>query len=169
MKMCKQLLAFSLAAVMSLCSLSTNAFAAETHEFTAPSSLEETVYEFDVTPDMINQDGIIPLSTSSLEVDQTFTMTSSHRGGDRSYSKNKLQYAITITDANGNAVDNTVAIRLYDYNHTYSLKYHNLKADGSTTVIYDVPITAGRLYYFTYTKSSGTTRTLKVRMQIWSY
>lgn len=169
MKNFKHLLAFTLTAIMGLSSFGTTASAAGNPDEIPSSNIEENVYEFEVTPNMVTSDGIIALSTFSLDVDQTFTFSGSHRGGDRTYSGNKLRYAITITDANGNAVDNTVSISLYDYNHSYALKYHNLKADGSTTVIYDVPITSGRTYYFKYARTSGTSRTLKVHMQIWSY
>ncbi len=170
MKFFNMFLAFSLAFIMSLSSFGTIASAEESQTPALSStSEEENVYEFDVPQDEVAQNGIMPLSTFLLEVDQTFTMNSSHRGGDRAYSGNKMQYAITITDEYGNPVDNTVSIRLYDYNHTYSLKYHNLKADGSTTVISNVSITAGRIYYFKYAVTSGASRNLKVHMRIWSY
>lgn len=124
-----------------------------------------TTYEMEITPENANE-GIAIASTS---LDQTFNMTTSHRGADRTYPDNYLNYAITVTDVNGNAVDNIIAVQMYDYNHTYPLKDTRVHADGSTTAVRGVSITPNRVYYFRYTLTSGTTRTLRVRMQIYSY
>lgn len=120
------------------------------------------VYEFDIVQE--GEYGIMPLS-----LDQSFTMGSYHRGADRSYSGSKLQYAVTVTDVNGYAVDNMISVELHDYNHSYALSTLNVKADGSTVAIPNIPITPGSLYYFEYSRISGASRTLKVRMRITDY
>ena len=120
----------------------------------------------EVTPEML-ANGDVAIASTSL--DQTFNMTTSHRGADRSYPDNYLSYSITVTDVNGNAVDNTISVQLFDYNHSYPLKDTRVDADGSTTTIPRVSITANRVYYFRYVLTYGTIRTLRVRMQIYSY
>lgn len=145
------------------CMMSITAFAAETE---ISQNEETTVYEWEITPDMVSKDGNIAIP---LAIDQSFTMTTSHRGGDRTYSGNYLRYAVTITDANGNPVDNKVSVQLHDYNHSYALIDHIVPADGATYVKSNISIVSGRMYYFYYSLSTGTTRTLKIRMQITSY
>ena len=120
----------------------------------------EVIYEEVITTD--------DLTASISDLDQTFTMTSYHRGGDRKYSGNRLQYSITVTDVNGNAVNNSIRVKLYDYNHNYALAENTIDADG-VRVTHRVSITANRTYYFTYSRISGANRTLKVRVQIKSY
>lgn len=134
-------------------------------EYNADGTRTE-VYEFDVMQvSTANGDyGIMPLS-----VDQTFNMGSSHRGGDRTYAGNKLQFSVKITDANGNAVDNFVSVQLHDYNHSYALVNSSVKADGRMKTESDISITPGRTYYFYYQVLSGASRTLKVRMIIRDY
>lgn len=125
-----------------------------------------TTYEMEVTPEMLAEGDIAIASTS---LDQSFNMTTSHRGADRKYPDNYLSYSITVTDANGNAVDNTISVQLWDYNHSYALVDSRVDADGSTSTISQVSITPNRTYYFKYVLTYGATRTLRVRMQIYSY
>lgn len=122
-------------------------------------------YEFDLAENAITEDNGILL----LSVNQTFTFTGTHRGADRTYSGNYLQYTIKITDSNGNSVDNTVLVELYDYNHTNPLSSTSVSANGSSTVVSGISITSGRTYYFYYTTTSGTSRALKVQMSITDY
>lgn len=126
-----------------------------------------TTYEMEVTPEMLAEGdyGIMPCA----DVDQTFTMTTSHRGADRTYSGNYLQYSVTVTDVNGNAVNNSISVQLWDYNHNYPLMDTSVNADGFTVTKSQVSITSGRVYYFKYVLTSGTIRTLRVRMRITAY
>lgn len=166
-------------AVLMICSLTANAMAAEAGEMTPNCNAAElvsvehdadgteiAVYECELTPEATADGdyGIMPLS-----LDQTFTMGSTHRGGDRTYSGNKLQISVKITDANGNAVDNRVSVQLHDYNHSYALFSANVNADGGMKTESGISITPGRTYYFYYQVLSGASRTLKVRMIITDY
>lgn len=178
MKLLKVLSSSLLATTLAFCSIIMPAYAAEENENVSLLEKAEfigteytddgtkiTTYEAEINPeDFNNPSGIVALS-----LDQSFTMTSSHRGGDRTYSGNYLQYSVTVTDTNGNAVDNTVSVKLYDYNHSYALSNTSVKADGSTTTVRNVSITPGRVYYFKYARTSGASRTLKVRMRITDY
>ena len=178
MKVFKRTIATILASIMMICSTALQVSAIENEALTIPVTAELvdvqtaangvtiSTYEMEVTPDMVSEGGIAVASTS---LDQSFNMTTSHRGADRTYPDNYLNYSITVTDANGNAVDNTISVQLWDYNHSYALTDTRVKADGSTTIIRAVPITANRVYYFRYVLTAGTTRTLRVRMQIYSY
>lgn len=178
MKVFKKMTIMFMAFLM-LYSLTANAMAAEVGE-TMPTyevvelvgtecdadGNEMAVYEFEVTPETIADGdyGIMPLS-----LDQSFTMGYTHRGGDRTYSGNKLRFSATVTDQNGNAVDNWVSVQLYDYNHTGALTGISVYANGGTTTSSEISITPGRVYYFKYTRTSGASRTLKVHMRITDY
>lgn len=178
MKVFKKIATMFLAVLMLMSSLTANAMAVELSEVSPSTNTAKLVsveygtdgsktatYEFDVPQTSAEGDyGIMPLT-----IDQTFNMTSSHRGGDRTYSGNKLSISTEITGANGNAVDNTVSVQLHDYNHSYALFSANLPADGRLRTYQDISITAGRTYYFYYKVLSGTSRTLKVRMIIQDY
>ena len=178
MKKFKRFTSILVAGVMMLASTAVQASAIENEETVIPATAEivdvqtgengETIttYEMEVTPEML-ANGDVAIASTSL--DQSFNMTTSHRGADRSYPDNYLSYSITVTDVNGNAVDNTIAVQMYDYNHTYPLKDTRVYADGSTTTVSHVAITANRVYYFRYVLTAGITRTLRVRMQIYSY
>lgn len=174
----KRFTSMLLAGTMMLASTAVQASAIENEVSVIPATAEivdvqtgengETIttYEMEVTPEMASEGGIAVASTS---LDQSFNMTTSHRGADRTYPDDFLSYSITVTDVNGNAVDNTISVQLFDYNHSYALKDTRVNADGSTTIIPRVSITANRVYYFKYFLTAGTTRTLRVRMQIYSY
>lgn len=176
MKFFKNFIAVLMAMLLSVGSVPMMAMAAEvgdntTKQFEAVELVEveydedgrkTEVYEFDIVQE--GEYGIMPYS-----LDQSFTMGSYHRGADRSYSGRKLQYSVTVTDVNGNAVDNMIAVDLHDYNHSYGISGVNVKADGATITIPNISITPGRLYYFEYTRISGASRTLKVRMRITDY
>lgn len=155
----KKIMSLLMVAVMAITTLSVPVSAAE-----AVEAVEEPVmvYSFEIDPN--SDESIMVLSD---EVDQTFNMTTSHRGADRTFAGSNLRYVVTITDANGNAVDNTVVVKLNDYN-SGTIHSLNAKANG-TSYGNDVPITPGRTYYFTYTKISGTTRTLRVNMYFYSH
>lgn len=166
MKLIKKVIAIALAltVILSMGSMPMLTYAADvTDDCNQVEVIEndgEVIYDEEITIDSTLA------SISSL--DQTFTMTTYHRGADRKYTGNRLQYSITVTDANGNAVNNAISVRLYDYNHSYALADTQVDADGSRTTL-TVSITPNRTYYFKYVLTYGTTRTLKVRMQIKSY
>ena len=144
MKSIKRCLLTLLAVVMTLMSVnSVPAFAAELSNDDVQPAVDE-------------------IAITSSTVNQTFTMGSYHRGGDRAYSTNRLYVRVVITDANGNPVDNTVDIVLKNYNGNEVDWF--VSADGNMhTKTYN--IVAGRVYYFEYYRS-GTARTLKVHMII---
>ncbi len=179
MKSFKRLISALVAGTMMICSFAIPTFACEAEENEMLNIAEVvnveygengetiTTYEMEITPEMAADGdyGIMPLA----DIDQTFTMTTSHRGADRTYSGNYLKYSVTVTDSNGNAVANTISVQLKDYNHSYPLVDSRVDADGSTNTFSKISITPGRVYYFYYVLTSGTTRTLRVRMQITSY
>lgn len=179
MKGFKRFTSMLLAGTMMLASTAVQASAIENEVSVIPATAEivdvqtgengETIttYEMEITPEMVaNGDyGIMPCA----DIDQTFSMTTSHRGADRTYSGNYLQYSVTVTDVNGNAVDNIISVQLRDYNHTYALTDTRVTADGFTVTKSQISITPGRVYYFKYVLTSGITRTLRVRMRITSY
>lgn len=161
MKIFKKLQALALAAIMAVVGFSTTAFAAEVE----PSAEDQqVVVDFDITPDMVDENGMIaiPVSTRSL-VDQTFYFTNYHRGADRTYYKSSLQFSITITDSNGNCTGDKVSVQLKDYYG--NIQYYTAYANGSTYG-FNTSIVYGRTYYFYYDNVSSSTRELKVHMVI---
>lgn len=160
MKLFKRIQSIALALIMCLGAVTgTTAFAAE-----APEETIET-YDFEITP-AENEEEISLLSTSS--VNNTFNVYLEHTGSSRTYSGNYLRYSIEITDTNGNAVDNILAVRLYDSRG--SLKSEGqFWADGSLNIIQNIPISSGTSYYFKYLLAYGNARTLRVHMEITSY
>lgn len=154
-----RILSLSLALVLAVSSFSVAAYAAEEVQVAEPQTLE-----FEITSEMPDEGYIaVPMSV----IDQTFTMTTSHRGADRTYSGTELVYIVTITGADGSDTDNTVVVALHDYNNATAIKADSVNANGSINY-FSVPIVTNRVYYFRYTKVSGTTQTLSVRMQITS-
>lgn len=160
MKIFKRIQIMILALVMCLGTIGgTTAFAAE-----IPEETIET-YDFEITP-AENEEEISLMSTSS--VNNTFNVYMEHTGSSRTYSGNYLRYSIEITDTNGNAVDNILAVRLYDSKG--SLKSEGqFWANGSLNIIQNIPVSSGTSYYFKYLLAYGTARTLRVHMEITSY
>ena len=125
-----------------------------------------TTYEFQVTPEEIDENGI-----ATCAVDSSFTMTGSYyRGADRKYSGNYISYQMTVTASDGTAVDKQVSIQLWDYNHAYSLQTDIVTANGITVMQPEIPITPNRTYYFKYYLATGSPSNLRIRMVIdtWS-
>lgn len=173
----KKITTLLMAAIMTICSFGTTVMAAETDNvmMVQPETMKlvdveidedgnrTEVYEMEIPVEEQGEGAV------AFALDQSFNMTGSHRGGDRTYSGSRLQYAVTVTGSNGSAVDATVSVQLHDYNHGYALSNANVRADGSTTVVPNVSITPNRVYYFTYAQTSGTIRALTVRMRITDY
>lgn len=157
-----RILSLLLVLAMTVGAFGTTAIAAEEAE-----TNEATILEFEITSEMPDS-GVIAVPMDARSIDQSFNMTTSHRGADRTYSGTTLGYGVTITGADGNACDATVKVELHNYNQATAIQACSVDADGSLNY-YTCPITSGRVYYFTYTKTSGTTGTLTVRMQIHSY
>lgn len=177
MKTFKRIQAFLLAMVLAIFSTGTTAFAAETNENSNIDSnivdvtinengYVETTYEFEVTPDKMDSNGIALLSA---DVDQSFTMTSSHRGSSRSYSGRFLNVTMSATDTNGNAVNTILAARFCDHNTEDTLFELQCSANGQPRNLYDFSITSGKLYYFQYLIAYGTQQTIRVHMVITSH
>ena len=162
MKKFLRILSLVLVLALSVSAFSTMAYAAEEAETNEP-----TVLEFEITSEMPDS-GVIAVPLDARSIDQSFNMTTSHRGADRTYSGTTLGYGVTITNADGNACNAVVRVELHDYNHSSYIKMNEVAANNSLSY-YTCPITSGRVYYFTYTKISGSTGTLRVRMQIHSY
>ena len=155
----KRIFCFILAALMAVPCFGMTASAAEV----TPAEDTNLTYDFEITSDMPDEGYVVmPLG---IDVDQTFTMTSTHRGADRSYAGTTLGYAVTITNADGNATDCVVVVELHDYNQPTAIQASAVNADGSLNY-FTCPITANRLYYFYYRKVSGTSTTLRVHMRI---
>lgn len=122
-----------------------------------------TTYEFELTPESVDENGV-----ATFAIDSSFTMTGTYyRGADRKYDGNYLDYTMIVTGADGSAQSNKmVSIQLWDYNHSYSLQTDVVRADGSATTEFGVPIVANRTYYFKYYLATGTSSNLRIRMII---
>ena len=160
MKIFKRIQVMFLALVMCLGTVGgTTAFAAE-----IPEETVETV-EFEITPGE-NTGEVGLMSTSN--VNDTFNVYLEHTGSSRTYSGKYIRYTIKVTDANGNPVDNILAVRLYDSRGSFKCE-GQFWADGSTSAVQDIPVSSGTSYYFKYLLAYGTARTLRVHMTITSY
>lgn len=178
MKTLAHINALIMAMVLVLFSTGTVAFASEpqdqatiiesniTHVTYNNDGSVETTYEFEITPDEVNENGIALLSAN---VDQTFTMTTSHRGSSRSYEGCKLNITMSATDTNGNAVNTILAARLCDHATESNLVEIQCSANGQPVHLYDFNITPGKLYYVQYLVAYGTQQTLRVHMKIISH
>lgn len=120
-------------------------------------------YEFDINSYNASNN-VIPLANVN---DTFYVYNGSHTGSTRSYYGSKLKYTVTITDINGNPVNNILSVQLYSGN----VKIHEGQfwANGSSNTIYDISISSGNSYYFKYIIAYGNTQTLKVRMSITAY
>lgn len=168
-------MSLALAMVMLMLSVPTFAYAAETDpEQELPEnvvSVEEldngkirTVYEFEVTPESVDDDGV-----ATYAIDSSFTMTGTYyRGADRKYSGNYLDYTMIVTSADG-STDRQLSIELWDYNHEYALQTNLVTVNGPNISMYNTPIVVNRTYYFKYYLINGSTTSIKVRMIIDSW
>lgn len=178
MKTLTRIYAMIMAMVLALFSTGTVAFAAEPQNETNIIESEvvditynndgsvETTYEFEITPDKVNENGIALLSA---DVDQIFTITAPYRGSSRSYSGNKLNISVSATDANGNAVNTILATQLCDHNSGEVLREIQCSANGQPVHLYNFNITSGKLYYFKYLVAYGSQKTLKIHMVVTSH
>ncbi len=178
MKTLARINALIMAIVLTLFSTGTVAFASEPQNQATiiegnianvaynNDGLVETTYDFEITPDKVNENGITLLST---DVDQTFIMTSYHRGSNRAYEGCKLNVTMSATDTNGNAVNTILAARLYEHNTESKLIEIQCSANGQPVHLYDFNITSGKLYYFQYLVAYGMQQTLRVHMKIISH
>lgn len=120
--------------------LSASGITAHAAEMPVHSEEVVAVYDFDITADETAG------SFSTLaNVDNTFYVyNGSHTGSTRQYYGNKLRYSVTITDSTGNAVDNILAIQLYD---SSNIKRHEGQfwADGALNIVQDFSISSGGL------------------------
>ena len=160
MKIFKRIQIMFLALVMCFGTVGgTTAFAAE-----IPEKTIETI-EFEITPN--ENTGEANLMATST-VDDTFNVYLDHTGSSRTYSGKYIRYSIEITDTNGNAVDNILAVRLYDSRGSLRSE-GQFWANGAINAVQDIPVSSGQSYYFRYLLAYGTARTLRVRMTITSY
>ena len=178
MKTLTRIYAIIMAMVLALFSTGTVALAAEpTNEANIIESnivdvtynddgSKETTYEFEITPDKVNENGIALLSA---DVDQTFTITAPYRGSSRTYAGNKLNVSVSATDANGNAVNTILAVQLCDHNSGESLREIQCSANGQPSHLYNYDIISGKLYYFQYLIAYGSQRTVRIHMVVTSH
>lgn len=162
---------FCIISVLVILNFSTIAFAKEKEceKLVSVNKLENgktrTIYEFEVTPEEVDKDGI-----ATYAIDSSFTMSGNYyRGADRKYDGDYLDYTMIITSSSSNATNNQVSIQLWDYNHNYSLHTNIVRADGTAVTQFGVPIVSNRTYYFKYYLASGNTAKLKIRMIIDSW
>lgn len=168
-------MSLALAMVMLVLSVPTFAYATETDpeqellgNVVSVEKLDNgktrTVYEFEVTPESVNDDGI-----ATCAIDSSFTMTGTYyRGADRKYNDNYLDYTMIVTSSDG-STSRQLSIQLWDYNNTMALQTDLVTVNGDTVSEYNVPIVANRTYYFKYYLIKGTTTSINVRMIIDSW
>lgn len=166
MKSIKRLGALLLTALLTISTINTPVFAAEAvpaQETASSNSAQQQVvydYEFEITPDMVGEDGsvIIPLSAGS--VDQTFTMTTTHTGSTRTYYGNYLAYGATLSGAPGNIL----ALQFYHSSGT-KIDEKQYWCNGVYQHGY-IPITSGNSYYIKYVLAYGTPTPITVHMTL---
>ena len=155
-----------MALVMTVSTMATVPVMAAEPEDTSASSVTENEYVVDLEPgESVDLGSMLEPASTNETIDQTFTMGSYHRGADRTYSNSHLRFMITITDTNGNPTSSTLSLTFQDYNGN-GMGWL-LDADGSTFSQNNIPIVAGRVYYFTYTNNGS--QNLQVNMVIISY
>ena len=155
-----------MALVMTVSTMATVPVMAAEPEDTSASSVTENEYVVDLEPgESVDLGSMLETASTNATIDQTFTMGSYHRGADRTYSNSHLRFMITITDTNGNPTSSTLSLTFRDYNGN-AISWL-LDADGSTFSKNNIPIVAGRVYYFTYTNNGS--QNLQVNMVIISY
>lgn len=173
----KKTISILMAVIMAMFSFSATAFAAEEPAADAAQAVVEDVPEgaevlevidFDVTPDMVDENGAIavPVDRSVTLVDQTWTWTNYHHGSNRSYNYSTIGFKCRITDSNGNAVGDEISIQLHD-TYTGDTQYFTAYADGGWYWNNNISIVSGRQYYFYYDNLSSSTRTMKIHMVIY--
>lgn len=177
----RRFIALVASAIMAMSCVSTSIIAAEEDddinvpiaEVVSVEELEggitQTTYEFEVTPECIDENGyaMIGIGSRSIALDQTFTMTGTyHRGGDRKYSGNRMYYAVTVTGSDGSAVDKQIDVEMWDYNHSGYLRNMIADADGLTTMSPTFSITPNRYYYFKYYLAYSIDGTSNVRIRM---
>ena len=141
--------------------IGTTAFASQTSEQTKTST---KTYDFEISS---NGEVTEIYKISRTNVDDIFSVYLEHTGSSRYYTGNYLRYTITVTDANGNAVDNILAVRLCRGSRIE--REDQFRADGTSHAVQNIPISSSSSYYFKYLLAYGTARTLRVHMTISSY
>ena len=160
----KKLQAVLVAAVLAFCGFTTTAFAAEEQSAINVDMTEEHgSYEFDITPDMVDENGMVAISKGSI--DQSWNFTHTHQGSNRTYSSSSISFSAKITDSNGNAVGDQISIDLKESNGV-THGHYTAYADGTWYGNNNIPIVSGDTYYFYYTNESSSSRTMKIRMII---
>jgi len=159
MKTFKRFSTLMLVAIMLICSVNTTAFAAENN--TLPEY--GTVMEFEITPEMMSKNGEVAVDTNVL-ADHIFNVTGIYTGSTRPYYGNSFQYQITVTDVNGNTVNNMLSIQFYNSSNA-KIDERFVWANGATNG-YTLNVSYGSSYYFKYALAHGDMRTLRVHMVI---
>ena len=171
MKNLKRITALLLAAVLCVGSSNISAFAAEKDDNNGFSNMKmadvitnedgSTEFVFDINPSSRQVGGTI--SPMSL-VDQTFKMTSYHRGATRNYNRGNLGFTVYMTDWNGNTLtDGTIlSVKLYT---TTGILEREIQTSSRVTMVPHFGITYGANHYFEYAVAYGTQK-LKIHMVI---
>ena len=152
MKIFRQLGTLLLAVLLTISTINTPVFAAETKQVIYD-------YEFAITPDMVGEDGavIVPLSAA---IDQSFTMTSSHTGSTQQYVGNHLAYGAQISGAPGNIL----ALQFFHSSGT-KVAEEQFWCNGEYHSGY-IPIVSGNSYYIKYLLAYGTPTPITVHMYL---
>lgn len=180
------MLAAVMAVIFSFTSYTTAFAASETNETPAlsvsdtdattpnlSSKPEHGREEFEVTPNMINENGRIQFQLRDGDddddeeenvIDQWWYFTGYHRGSNRSYNATELMFSAKITDANGNSVGDEVAIDLKDLDD--DTQHFTVYADNTWYGYGSIAITPNETYYFYYQDVTSSTTQLKIRMVI---
>lgn len=129
------------------------------------------VEEIEISTNMFNDGGRLLFNLRDDDdddepeiIDQTFYFTNYHRGADRSYDADTIALAFKITDSNGAAINNQVAITFQDYWGTELVYY--VDADGGWHGNANIAIVPNRTYYLTYENLTSTTTQLRARVMM---
>lgn len=117
-------------------------------------------YQFDITPDMVSEDGSVIIPLSDAAIDQTFSMTSSHTGSTRRYTGNHLSYGAQISGAPGNIL----AVQFFHSSGT-KVAEEQFWCNGEYHSGY-IPIVSGNSYYIKYLLAYGTPTPITVHMYL---
>ena len=177
----KKAVSILMAVIMAMFSFTATAFAAEkpaADAATAVVTVDEDVPEgaevlevidFDVTPDMVDENGMIAIPasvTSTTLVDQSWTFTNYHQGSNRSYAYSTIGFSVRITDSNGSSVSDKISIELHD-TVGGSVQYFTAYGNGAWYGNSNISIVANRQYFFYYDNVSSSTRTMSIHMVIY--
>ena len=168
MKTTKGIISILVAIIMAFTAVSATAFAAEVPAgVPAEETSEGNYYEFTVEAD---GSGVIAIPTeptrATLIYDNTWDFRNHYTGPDMVLNCDYIKFSAYVTDYNGNASGDTVAIDLNDYylNTQTSIVY----ADGTWYNFNNISVNYGDTYYFYYDNLTSNTRKLHITMRVYT-